>query len=84
MIMKAAYDKEQGRDFGTAASMAKLFTAEEANLACYTTQQIMGGLGYITDCPVERYARDVRITSVYEGTSEIQRVIIARGLLKDI
>ena len=84
LIMQAAYEKEQGRPFGTAASMAKLFAAEKANEACYTAQQLMGGAGYIRECPLERMARDVRITSIYEGTSEIQRVIIARDLLKDI
>lgn len=84
LIMQAAYEKEQGNAFGTAASMAKLFASEKANTACYSALQIMGGAGYIRECPVERMARDVRITTIYEGTSEIQRVIIARDLLKDI
>jgi len=84
LIMQAAYIKEQGQPFGTAASMAKLFAAEKANQACYTALQLMGGAGYTRDYPLERMARDVRITSIYEGTSEIQRVIIARDLLKDV
>ena len=84
LIMQAAYDKEQGRPFGTSASMAKLFASEKANDACYTALQMMGGAGYIQDYPLERLARDVRITTLYEGTSEIQRVIIARDLLKSI
>ncbi len=84
LIMQAAYEKEQGRHFGTAASMAKLFASEKANEACYTALQMMGGAGYIREYPLERMARDVRITSIYEGTSEIQRVIIARDLLKDV
>ncbi len=84
LIMQAAYIKEQGQHFGTAASMAKLFASEKANQACYTALQLMGGVGYSREYPLERMARDVRITSIYEGTSEIQRVIIARDLLKDI
>ena len=64
--------------------MAKLFASEKANDACYTALQMMGGAGYIREYPLERLARDVRITSIYEGTSEIQRVIIARDLLKNI
>ena len=84
LTMQAAYIKEQGQPFGTAASMAKLFAAEKANQACYTALQLMGGAGYTRDYPLERMARDVRITSIYEGTSEIQRVIISRELLKDV
>jgi len=81
LIMQAAYKKEQGEYFGTQASMAKLFATEKANEACYIAQQLMGGLGYVEDCPIERLVRDVRVTTVYEGTSEIQKVIIARELL---
>jgi len=84
LIMQAAYKKEQGQDFGTSASMAKLFAADKANSACYTALQLMGGAGYIKEYPLERMARDVRITSIYEGTSEIQKVIIARDLLKNL
>jgi alkylation response protein AidB-like acyl-CoA dehydrogenase len=84
LIMRAAYLKEQGQPFGTAASMAKLFASERANEACYVAIQLMGGAGYLRDLPLERMARDVRITSIYEGTSEIQRVIIARDLLRDV
>jgi alkylation response protein AidB-like acyl-CoA dehydrogenase len=84
LLMQAAWDKQQGRDFGTSAAMAKLFASEKANDACYSALQMMGGAGYIREYPLERMARDVRITSIYEGTSEIQRVIIARNLLKDV
>lgn len=83
LLMQAAYTKEQGLPFGKAASMAKLFAAEKANQACYDALQMMGGAGYIKEYPLERLARDVRVTSIYEGTSEIQKVIIARELLKD-
>ena len=82
LTLRAAWLKEQGEDFGTAASMAKLFTTEKGNQACYDALQLMGGAGYIRDYPLERYARDIRITSIYEGSSEIQRVIIARDLIK--
>ncbi len=81
LLMQAAHNKEQGLPFGPSASMAKLFAAEKANKACYDALQMMGGAGYIKEYPLERMARDVRITSIYEGTSEIQKVIIARDLL---
>lgn len=64
--------------------MAKLFAAEKANTACYDALQMMGGAGYIKEYPLERFARDVRVTSIYEGTSEIQKVIISRALLKEV
>ena len=84
LLMQAAYDKEQGKPFGKQASMAKVFATEKANDACYTALQMLGGNGYIKEFPLERYARDVRITSIYEGSSEIQRVIISRDLLKEV
>ena len=64
--------------------MAKLYATEAANRACYNAMQMLGGYGYTQDFPVERYARDARITTIYEGTSEIQRVIIAREILKQL
>jgi alkylation response protein AidB-like acyl-CoA dehydrogenase len=81
LLMQAAYLKEGGNAFAAQASMAKLFATEAANRACYAGQQILGGHGYNREYPLERYARDVRITSIYEGTSEIQRMIIARNAL---
>ncbi|GAB3368873.1 acyl-CoA dehydrogenase family protein [Spongiibacter taiwanensis] len=81
LLMQAAYLKEANLDFASQASMAKLFATEAANRACYSGQQILGGHGYNREYPLERFARDVRITSIYEGTSEIQRMIIARKLL---
>lgn len=82
LLMQAAYTKDQGQPFGMAASMAKLFATENANKACYDALQLMGGAGYIREYPLERMARDVRVTAIYEGTSEIQKVIIARELLQ--
>lgn len=83
LLMNAAFKKEQGRSFAKEASMAKVFATEAANKACYEAMQIFGGYGYTKDYPIERFARDARITSIYEGTSEIQRVIIAREILHD-
>jgi alkylation response protein AidB-like acyl-CoA dehydrogenase len=80
LLMQAAFTKESGGDFGKQASMAKLFASEAANRACYTGLQILGGNGYNREYPLERLARDVRITSIYEGTSEIQRMIISRSV----
>jgi len=84
LLMSAADQKDRQLPFGKAASMAKVFASEKANQVCYTALQLMGGVGYIKEYPLERYARDARITTIYEGTSEIQRVIIARDLLKEI
>ena len=84
LLMNAAFRKEQGRSFGKEASMAKLFATESANRACYAALQILGGYGYTRDFPLERYARDARITTIYEGTSEIQRLIISREILKNL
>lgn len=83
LLMSAAYKKEQGRSFSKEASMAKLFATETANDACYEAMQIFGGYGYSADFPLERYARDARVTTIYEGTSEIQRLIIAREILQE-
>ncbi|MGE0483929.1 MAG: acyl-CoA dehydrogenase family protein [Gammaproteobacteria bacterium] len=84
LVMNAAFLKESGKPYMKAASMAKLYCSEAANRACYTALQLMGGAGYTEEYPLERYARDARVTSIYEGTSEIQRVIIARELLKEV
>lgn len=84
LLMNAAYLKQSGRPFAKQASMAKLYAAECGNRACYTALQLMGGVGYTQEFPLERYARDIRITSIYEGTSEIQKVIIARELLREV
>ncbi|MAC47067.1 MAG: acyl-CoA dehydrogenase [Oceanospirillum sp.] len=84
LLMSAAWKKEQGLPFAKEASMAKLFATEKANTACYSALQLMGGNGYVKEYPLERFARDVRVTSIYEGTSEIQRVIIAREILKEL
>jgi butyryl-CoA dehydrogenase len=83
LLMNAAWRKENGKSFAKEASMAKLYATEAANRACYKAMQMLGGYGYTCDYPVERYTRDARITSIYEGTSEIQRLIISREILRN-
>jgi len=84
LLMNAAYLKESGQPFMKQAAMAKLYATEAANSACYKALQLMGGAGYTEEYPLERFTRDVRVTTIYEGTSEVQRVIIARELLREI
>jgi butyryl-CoA dehydrogenase len=83
LTLSAAWRKDQGMPFTKEASMAKLFASELANKSAYLAMQIHGGYGYLKDFKVERLYRDARATSIYEGTSEIQRIVIARELLKD-
>ncbi|MFV8816207.1 acyl-CoA dehydrogenase family protein [Haliea sp. E17] len=84
LLMNAACLKEAGKPFMKQAAMAKLYATESANRACYTGLQLLGGVGYTQECPLERNTRDARVTSIYEGTSEIQRLIIARELLREV
>jgi alkylation response protein AidB-like acyl-CoA dehydrogenase len=80
--LSAAEKKDGGAPFTKESSMAKLFASELANKCAYLAVQIHGGYGYTKDFKVERLYRDARVTSIYEGTSEIQRLVIARELLK--
>jgi acyl-CoA dehydrogenase len=82
LILNAAATKDRGESYSKQASMAKLFASEAAHRATDTAVQIFGGAGYIVEAGVERHMRDARITRIYEGTSEIQRVVIARETLK--
>jgi alkylation response protein AidB-like acyl-CoA dehydrogenase len=82
LIYKAALAKDEGKDFGHLASMAKVYASEVAMQASIQCVQIHGGYGYIKESGVERLMRDAKITQIYEGTSEIQRVVIGRELLK--
>jgi alkylation response protein AidB-like acyl-CoA dehydrogenase len=81
LVYNAARIKEAGKDFALEASMAKLFASEMCNYCAKEAVQIFGGYGYTKDFPVERYFRDARVMTLFEGTSEIQRTIIARSLL---
>jgi alkylation response protein AidB-like acyl-CoA dehydrogenase len=82
MTLRAAYLKQAGQPFSQQAAMAKLFATEHAWKICDIALQVHGGYGYVRDFPVERALRDVRVTRIYEGTSEIQRIVIARNLLR--
>jgi len=82
LTFRAAALKEAGAAFGREASMAKLFGSEAAQRAVSKAVQIHGGYGYTSEFPVERYFRDARVQTIYEGTSEIQRLVIARDLLR--
>ena len=78
MSLRAAWLKEQNRPFSREASMSKVLATESANRICNDAVQIHGGYGYTREFAVERHLRDVRVTTIYEGTSEIQRMVIAR------
>ncbi|HET9492711.1 MAG TPA: acyl-CoA dehydrogenase [Chloroflexia bacterium] len=82
MVYKAAWLKDRKRPFTKEAAMAKLFASEVGEECCHKAIQVHGGFGYITEAHVERYYRDVRLTEIGEGTSEIQRMVIAREVLK--
>jgi hypothetical protein len=81
LCLRAAALKEAGESYGQAAAMAKLFASEAAQVAASKAVQIHGGYGYVDEFPVERIFRDARVQTIYEGTSEIQRLIIARDIL---
>lgn len=81
MLYKAAWLKEQGRNFNKEAAMAKMFATEMAERVCRNAIQIHGGYGYSSEYPVERIYRDARLMTIGEGTSEIQRLVIARHVL---
>lgn len=80
MVLHAAALREAGKPCLTEASMAKLVASEMAEQVCSAAIQIHGGYGYLSDYPVERIYRDVRVCQIYEGTSDVQRLVIARGL----
>ena len=80
MVWRAAILKDAGKPCLTEASMAKLFASEVAEKVCTDAIQIHGGYGYVSDFPVERIYRDVRVCQIYEGSSDIQRLVIGRAL----
>ena len=82
IVYRAAYLKDTGQDFGYASAMAKLIASEAAMKHTVEAVQIHGGNGYVKEYHVERLMRDAKITQIYEGTSEIQRIIISRNVLK--
>jgi butyryl-CoA dehydrogenase len=80
LVYRAAFLKDTGQPNSTETSIAKLYATEAANNCATTAIQVLGGSGYVDDHPVERYFRDVRVTTLYEGTSQIQKLIIGRAL----
>jgi alkylation response protein AidB-like acyl-CoA dehydrogenase len=83
MVRNAAWIKDQGRPYGQQAAMAKMFASEMAERVCRNAIQVHGGYGYSREYPVERMYRDARLMTIGEGTSEIQRLVIARHILQD-
>ena len=83
LVYKAALDKDNGRDFDQSSAMAKLYASKVAMEHTVEAIQIHGGYGFVKEYHVERLMRDAKITQIYEGTSEIQKIVISRGILKD-
>ncbi|XP_072044368.1 short-chain specific acyl-CoA dehydrogenase, mitochondrial-like isoform X1 [Amphiura filiformis] len=83
LTWKAAMMKDAGQNFIKVAAMAKLAASEAATFIAHQSIQVLGGMGYVSDMPAERHYRDARITEIYEGTSEIQKLIIAGRMLKE-
>ena len=83
LVYQAAWEKDQGNNYDLSSAMAKLYASEVAMWATVEAVQIHGGNGYVKDYHVERMMRDAKITQIYEGTSEIQKVVISRSILKD-
>ena len=83
LVMKAAWDKDQGRNYDMSSAMAKLYASKVAMATTVEAVQIHGGNGFVKEYHVERLMRDAKITQIYEGTSEIQKIVISRGLLRD-
>lgn len=82
LCFRAAWQKDKGEDYTESAAMAKVFASETAMWATTEAVQIHGGYGYVKEYHVERMMRDAKITQIYEGTSEVQRIVISRGILK--
>mmetsp|Transcript_8829 Transcript_8829/g.14692 ORF Transcript_8829/g.14692 Transcript_8829/m.14692 type:complete len:391 (-) Transcript_8829:156-1328(-) len=83
LIFKAAMLKDAGMPFIKDAAQAKLFASEAATWCAHQSIQVLGGMGYVTEMPAERFYRDARITEIYEGTSEVQHLVIAGNVLKE-
>ena len=83
LVHYAASLKDQGTEYMRQAAEAKLYATEASTWVCHEAVQILGGYGYIREYHVERHFRDARVTEIFEGTSEIQRIVIARQLFKE-
>ncbi len=84
LTLRAAWLKDAGFRLTREAAMAKLFASESASAVTHDAVQVLGGYGYTKDFPVERYFRDARVTEIYEGTSEIQRMVIHRQVYREL
>ncbi len=82
LCLKAAWEKDHGIDYTLSSSMAKVYASETAMWTATEAVQIHGGYGYVKEFHVERLMRDAKITQIYEGTSEVQRIVISRSILK--
>jgi len=82
LCLKAAWEKDSGQDYGVSSSMAKVYASETAMWTTVEAVQIHGGYGFVKEYHVERMMRDAKITQIYEGTSEVQRIVISRSILK--
>ena len=83
LVYKAAKDKDNHEDYDLSGAMAKLYAAEMAMQVTIEAVQIHGGYGFVKEYHVERLMRDAKITQIYEGTSEIQKIVISRSILQD-
>jgi alkylation response protein AidB-like acyl-CoA dehydrogenase len=83
LCLKSAYDKDTGNSYDQSSAMAKLYAAEMAMRVTVEAVQVHGGYGFVKEYHVERMMRDAKITQIYEGTSEIQKIVISRNLLKE-
>ena len=83
MVVDAARKRDEGRDVATEAACAKLFASEMCGRVADRAVQIHGGAGYVSDYAIERFYRDVRLFRIYEGTSQIQQLVIARNMIRD-
>ncbi|KAF0298896.1 Short-chain specific acyl-CoA dehydrogenase, mitochondrial [Amphibalanus amphitrite] len=83
LMYKAAMLKDEGKNFTKMAAMSKLAASEAATFCAHQCIQILGGMGYVSDMPAERLYRDARITEIYEGTSEIQKLVITGNMIKE-
>ena len=83
MVVDAARRRDEGRNVSTEASCCKLFASEMCGRVADRAVQILGGAGYVADHGIERFYRDVRVFRLYEGTTQIQQIIIARNMIRD-
>ena len=82
LTYRAAWYKDHGKPYSEAAAMAKMFASDSAMKITTNAVQVLGGYGYIRDYPVERLMRDAKITQIYEGTNEVQRMVVSGSLLR--